>query len=153
MRLFLLAIVSTFMAVLVACGGGGGESPTATPKPPVPTPPSRPAEAAPTAAPAAPTGGGDLVARGQELAASLGCVGCHSLDGSPGVGPTWKGLFGKTRELAGGGSVTADEDYIAESIRDPGAKVAKGFQAIMPPFADLSDEEVAALVEYIKTLK
>lgn len=93
-------------------------------------------------------------ARGKELASQLGCVGCHSADGSPGVGPTWKGLYNSQVELADGSTVTADEAYLRESILEPGAKIVAGFQNVMPSYKGrLSDEDVQALIEYIKTLK
>jgi cytochrome c oxidase subunit II len=90
--------------------------------------------------------------RGEALVSNNGCAACHSIDGTKGIGPTWRGLFGSTVALEGGKSVTADEAYLAESIKDPLAKVVKGFQPIMPKF-ELTDEEVANIVAYIKTLK
>jgi cytochrome c oxidase subunit 2 len=92
--------------------------------------------------------------RGQTLYQESGCKACHSLDGSKGVGPTWKGLFGSTVKLADGTSVTADEAYLTESIKLPGAKTVNGFPAnAMPSFTFLTDGQVADLVEFIKTLK
>jgi cytochrome c oxidase subunit 2 len=87
-----------------------------------------------------------------------GCNACHSIDGSPKVGPTWKGLWGKTESLTDGASVTIDgadgENYIKESILDPNAKVVSGFAPQMPPYAgQLSDQHIEALTAYIKTLK
>ena len=97
-------------------------------------------------------GGADArVAQGQALAQSRGCVACHSVDGSPRVGPTWKSLYGKQEILADGTTVLADEAYLARSIREPQAQLVKGFAPIMPPAA-LSDQEVAALVAYIQSL-
>ncbi len=98
----------------------------------------------------------DLVALGKALAARQGCLVCHSVDGSPRVGPTWKGLFGKEETLTDGSTVKVDEAYLRESIVDPDAKVVKGFPAgVMPQdFGQkLSDEEIQALIEYIKTLR
>ena len=99
-------------------------------------------------------GGGDTVAdtlsnQGKQLAQTQACVACHSLDGSASVGPTWKGLYGKSETLADGRSVVADEDYLKESILDPLAKVVKGYPPVMPK-ASLSEQQVAALVAYIK---
>ena len=34
------------------------------------------------------------VARGKELAGSMGCATCHSIDGTKMTGPTWKDLYG-----------------------------------------------------------
>lgn len=91
---------------------------------------------------------------GEKLYASKACNTCHSIDGSAKVGPSWKGLFGKTRTLANGSSVVADENYIRESMTAPNAKVAQGFSPVMPTYAGvLKDKEITALIEYIKTLK
>ena len=46
---------------------------------------------------------------GKALVAQNGCGGCHSLDGSKLVGPTWHGLFGSQVKLSNGQTVTADE--------------------------------------------
>ena len=91
------------------------------------------------------------LAQGESLAQSKGCVACHTVNGSPGVGPTWKGLQGKTQTLADGSTVLADEAYLRRAIREPQAQVVKGFPPIMPAAA-LSDEELAALVAYIQSL-
>ena len=70
------------------------------------------------------------------------------------MGPTLKGLFGSTVELTDGKTVKADEEYIRESIVEPNAKIVKGFQPIMPSFkATLRDEDLAAVVSYLKTLQ
>lgn len=91
--------------------------------------------------------------RGKTLVETSGCLGCHSEDGTPKVGPTFKGLYGRDVVLADGRKVEADEEYIRESILDPGAKVAKGFPNIMPTFkGTLTDDDVAAIVAHIKTL-
>lgn len=95
--------------------------------------------------------GGTLLDKGRVLAQSKGCVACHSIDGSPGVGPSWKGLAGKTGTMADGSAVLADETYLKKSIRDPQAQVVKGFPPIMPK-VDMTDDELAALVAYIQSL-
>lgn len=92
--------------------------------------------------------------RGQKLYEEQGCKACHSLDGSAGVGPSWKGLFGQTaHELADGTAVAADEAYITESIKDPNAKIAKGYGPNAMPLFNLTDGQIADLVEFIKTIK
>lgn len=94
------------------------------------------------------------VRRGKRLAGKLGCLGCHSVDGSAMVGPSFKGLFGRQVEFAGDGKGTADEAYIRESITRPGAKVVKGYPDIMPGFeGKITEEDLSAVVGYIKTLK
>lgn len=100
-----------------------------------------------------PEGLSELAQKGQELYRSLGCVGCHSVDGSSNVGPTWLGLWGKQEALEDGTTVVVNEEYLEESIKDPKAKIVKGFANVMPPFAQLSAEEIHAIIEYIKSLK
>lgn len=97
------------------------------------------------------TTGNALPAQGKLLAQSRGCVACHSADGSPSIGPSWKGLYGKTETLSDGSTVQVDPAYIAESIRSPNAKIVHGYPAIMPPFS-LSDPEITSLIAYMKTL-
>ncbi|MBB4088328.1 cytochrome c oxidase subunit II [Salinibacter ruber] len=88
---------------------------------------------------------------GEKLYTQQGCQGCHSLDGSDMVGPTWKGLYGKTdHQMADGSTVTADANYLRESILQSGAKVVEGYQNVMPSYASLSEREVTGLVEFIK---
>ena len=90
--------------------------------------------------------------KGQVLVSTNGCIACHSLNGAVVIGPTWQGLFGSTVELESGSKVIADEAYLTESIKDPKAKVVKGFQPTMPIYP-FTDEEIANIVAYIKTLK
>lgn len=109
---------------------------------------AQPTFAATLAAPAA-AAAGTLAEQGQALAASKGCTACHSVDGSPGVGPTWKGLFGKTETLADGSTLQVDEAALRTDIREPQARIVKGFPPVMPP-VELSDAELDALVAYIR---
>ncbi len=90
---------------------------------------------------------------GAKLYKSKACVTCHSVDGSPLVGPTFKGVFGHTVKLTDGTTVKADENYLRESILKPQAKVVQGFQPVMPTYQSiLKPREVDALIEYIKSL-
>jgi cytochrome c oxidase subunit 2 len=92
--------------------------------------------------------------RGEKLYQDSGCKACHSLDGSKSVGPTWKGLYEEQVKLADGSAIKADDAYLAESIKQPAAKTVEGFPAnAMPSFSYLRDDQVADLVEFIKTLK
>ena len=98
---------------------------------------------------------GDTVGCGQKLAQENGCLACHSVDGTKIIGPTWLGVFGKEEVLTDGSTVTVDEDYILESIREPGTKIVEGFQNLMPITAgqNLTDEQIQNIVEFIKSLK
>ena len=89
---------------------------------------------------------------GEKIFAELGCAACHQAD-SQGRGPSLQGVFGKPVQLADGRTVTADENYLRESILDPGSKVVSGFRPVMPTFQGLvSEEQLNALVAYVKSL-
>ena len=90
--------------------------------------------------------------QGRLLAQSKGCVACHSVDGSAGVGPSWKGLFGKERAFEDGTKTAANEAYLRQSIKAPQEHTVKGYPPVMPP-GQVSDAELAALVDYIKSLR
>lgn len=94
------------------------------------------------------------VEKGEHLFQESGCLGCHSIDGSAKAGPTMKGIFGSKVPLTNGRIVTADEEYLRESIVDPNAKVVNGYQPIMPTFkGTIKDEDIAAIIQYLKTLQ
>ncbi len=91
---------------------------------------------------------------GKQLAQEYACNTCHSTDGSDMVGPTWQGLFGHDVQLSDGSTVTADENYIRESILEPNAKVVEGYPAVMNTYqGQLNNEQINAIIEYIKTLE
>ena len=90
---------------------------------------------------------------GQRLYQQRGCKGCHSIDGSSGTGPTWKDSYGAARDLTDGRSAAVDENYVRESILNPKAKIAKGFQPVMPSYkGQLSDDDIDSLIAFMKTL-
>jgi cytochrome c oxidase subunit 2 len=89
---------------------------------------------------------------GQQLFQQLGCGTCHRAD-TQGRGPNLTALFGKPVQLEDGRTVTADENYLRESIVNPGVKVVSGFKPIMPTYqGQVSEEGLAELVAYIKSL-
>jgi cytochrome c oxidase subunit 2 len=96
---------------------------------------------------------GSPVQNGERLFSDLSCITCHKPD-SKGRGPWLGGVFGSTVELVDGRTVTADENYLRESIVNPQAKVVKGYTPIMPTFQGLvSEENLLQLIAYVKTLK
>jgi len=98
-------------------------------------------------------GAGTPSGRGKALAEKSGCLGCHSVDGSEKIGPSFLGIFGRNTPLSDGRSVTADEEYLRESIVEPGAKVVKGYPNVMPTFkTSLSSGEIAEIIAYLKGL-
>jgi cytochrome c oxidase subunit 2 len=95
-----------------------------------------------------------LAERGKALVEKSGCPACHALEGKEKIGPNFGQKFGRKVLLADGTSVTADEEYLRESIYDPKAKVVKGYPAVMPTFkGSLSPDDVGAIIAYLKTLK
>jgi cytochrome c2 len=94
---------------------------------------------------------------GKGLYTSLGCLGCHSIDGSPSSGPTLKGVFNSMVPLANGQRVKADEQYLLESILDPDKQIVKGYQpGVMSAViqkGQVPQDQAQMLVDYIKTLK
>jgi cytochrome c oxidase subunit 2 len=98
----------------------------------------------------------DPVTLGQQTATTNGCIGCHSVDGKQGVGPTWKGLYGEDAKLQDGTVVKVDDAYLKTAILEPNAQIAAGFPPNLMPStyqSSLSDKQVEAIIAYIKSLK
>jgi len=89
---------------------------------------------------------------GYRLLDAKECLSCHSIDGSEGIGPTLKRIFGRTEKMTDGSTITVDDAYLKEAIVNPGAKIPHGYEDLMTK-AELTDEEVNQLVEYMKKLK
>jgi cytochrome c oxidase subunit 2 len=89
---------------------------------------------------------------GREISISAGCASCHGEDGNGRVGPKWIGLADSQVTLSDGTVVTADDAYLYDSIKDPGAKKRRGASGIMPA-NKLTDEEIASIIVYIRALK
>ncbi len=82
-----------------------------------------------------------------------GCNQCHTVDGTALIGPSWKNLYGHKVTFADGTSRTVDDEYIRESITDPGKEIVAGYQNVMPSFAGtLKDKDINAIIAYIKSL-
>jgi cytochrome c oxidase subunit 2 len=85
---------------------------------------------------------------------TAGCATCHSLDGTPGQGPSWKGIFGAQHKMSDGSVVTVDANYIRESILEPQKRLVAGYEGIMPSFQGvLRERQILGVIEFIKTLK
>jgi len=93
-----------------------------------------------------------LASQGEILFQKYACNTCHTND-STARGPVLAGLFGSQQTMSDGTVVTADENYIRESILNSQAKVVKGFQPIMPLFqGQINEEDLLKLVAYVKSL-
>ncbi len=89
---------------------------------------------------------------GAELYEQQSCFACHNLDGTPGgFGPTFAGLYGKTETFEDGSTVVVDDNYLRESIVEPGAKIVEGYATVpMTPYSGLSERELSALIAFIQ---
>lgn len=100
---------------------------------------------------------GSLAALGGRLSVTKGCVACHSTDGSRLVGPSFKGVYGMSEIVVTDGverEIVVDDDYVRKSIVEPNADIVLGYQPLMPPQAGIvNDDEIKALLAYIKSLK
>jgi cytochrome c553 len=91
------------------------------------------------------------VKRGEDLfhnSPVAACASCHQVNGKGGdVGPILDGI-----------AVRSDKAYIEESLMDPNAKLAKGFESLtispMPPLGVLlKEQEVADILAYLQTFR
>ncbi len=93
---------------------------------------------------------------GKELLQKHGCLGCHSLNGSPMVGPSFQGIGGRQVIVVSGGesrTLTSDRTYLEKSIVDPGADIVEGYPPAMPPYAGrIPEEELAGMLDYLTGL-
>lgn len=96
------------------------------------------------------------IQRGEKIFQVKACAGCHSVtDTNVRVGPPLFQRFGVEHEYTDGTKLALDENHLRDSILNPNAHVVKGFQSgVMPAFqGQLSEVELSALIEYIKSLK
>lgn len=90
---------------------------------------------------------------GKSVYEKAGCVACHTDDGSPRVGISFAGLWGKRVTLVDGSTRVVDERFIKDSIVNPRANRQVGYGDSMPVFGDLlRAEDIAALAAYIESL-
>lgn len=90
---------------------------------------------------------------GPALLTRHGCSGCHSLDGSQRVGPTFQGLFGRQVQVVSKGqeqNLTVDRDYVQRSILEPQADLVRGYAPVMPSYqGQIPEDELELLVDYL----
>jgi cytochrome c oxidase subunit 2 len=102
----------------------------------------------------APTNIENPIAYGEKMVKDNACLTCHSLDGSALVGPSFYGIFGRDEVMADGTKLSVDENYIRESILNPQAKLVEGYAPVMPTYQGaFADEQIDAIIEYLKTVK
>jgi cytochrome c oxidase subunit 2 len=96
---------------------------------------------------------GSLALEGQKVFLKYRCISCHSADENARA-PILENLYGRPVVLRSGQTVTADENYLRESMLFPGNKIVAGFESIMPSFqGQLDEDDVIALIAFIKALR
>jgi cytochrome c oxidase subunit 2 len=136
------------LVAITACGGKTSQPPVESPKATAAVDAKQPAavEAPPAEQPSAELG--------KQLFGNKGCVACHTIDGSPRVGPSLQGVFGTQVTLEGGATVLFDDAYFRESVLSPQAKLVAGFPPVQPSYeGQLTDAELAGLLAYVKSLR
>ena len=130
-----------------------------TPTAATPTTTTAPTSSTPSPAPGPVQATPALVARGKVLYSADGCSACHSLTGTAGVGPSFKGVAGSKVTLETGQTITADDAYLQQSITSPDVQIVKGFRSGVMPAAIANYnlggklDDVRALVAFIKSQK
>ena len=95
---------------------------------------------------------GSLVAQGEHAFQVRGCSGCHAPNSTIHA-PLLDGIYGKRVPLSNGTFVSADEQYIRDSILLPNKQIAAGFDAVMPTYqGQINEDELTALIAYLKSL-
>lgn len=89
---------------------------------------------------------------GSKLLEAKGCLACHSVDGSAGVGPTFQGAWGASVHLANGTTRTLDEAFFTAKVQHPTDNATDGFPPIMPEI-QVTPDELKQMEEYLKELK
>lgn len=96
---------------------------------------------------------GPSVEYGKKIYTKNACKTCHTVDGSKGTGPTWQNAYGSQRSLSDGSQAVIDENYIRNSILNPGSQIAEGYANNMPSYTGILDETaIDSLIMYIKSL-
>lgn len=96
---------------------------------------------------------------GESLFTKNACTTCHgaggsgTLGGSKSPGPKLAGIYNKPQAIVGGPAVTADENYIRESILRPNAKIVEGYTTVQMPTFVMKDDQLDAIIAYLKSLK
>src|SRR2546428_2280793 len=95
---------------------------------------------------------GSLASQGEKLFQKYACNTCHTNDATA-RGPVLIGLYGRDARLSDNSVLTADDNYIRESILNPQAKIVQGFTGIMPTFqGQVNEGDLLKLLAYIKSL-
>ena len=89
---------------------------------------------------------------GVKLLDAKGCMACHSIDGSAGVGPTFQGAWGTTLKMTDGSTRKFDSALFEEVIQHPATIVVDGYPPLMPEI-QLTPDETKQIETYLEDLK
>jgi len=93
-----------------------------------------------------------IVREGERLFHDRGCSGCHAPN-SQFHAPLLEGLYRNPVPLSDGTLVTADDQYLRDSILQPAKQISAGYDNIMPSFSGhLTEEEIMQLIAYLKAI-
>lgn len=88
---------------------------------------------------------------GFALFRQLGCSGCHDARATVHA-PLLDGIYGRSVHLQDGRTITADANYLRDSILVPAKDVVAGFAPVMPSYAgQVSEEDIQALIAYLQS--
>lgn len=96
---------------------------------------------------------------GEQLFTKNACPTCHGVGGSGLIagskspGPKLAGIYNTMQPMATGPGVMADENYIRESILRPNAKIVMGYNTVQMPTFVMKDDQLDAIIAYLKSLK
>jgi cytochrome c oxidase subunit II len=86
------------------------------------------------------------------------CLTCHSQDGSKLIGPSFKGVYGRTQIVDSNSEtreIVVEDEYITRSIYNPNADIVQGYmRGLMISYENIiSEEQIDDIIDYMKTLK
>lgn len=90
-------------------------------------------------------------AQARRLAETRGCLACHSLDGSRGIGPSWLGSWGSVRRFADGSEAVVDVAYLREAMQQPALRIVEGYDNVMLP-TGFTEAELQLMTDFIAGL-
>ena len=113
-----------------------------------------PVDAAPKPqAPDARVDNAEAIAAGAALFEQRACKVCHEAGAAQQKGGPLQGLWGTQVQLADGTTALFDEAYVRESILEPAKKLRAGFPNVMPAYPIFTDDEMAQVIAYIRSLR
>jgi mono/diheme cytochrome c family protein len=87
---------------------------------------------------------------GDQIFTAAGCAGCHTFGPAKSTGTIGPNLNELKTQAANMEKGKSAEEYIRESLEDPGAFIVKGYPNAMPSFKGrLSDAQIKALIDFL----